>query len=71
MQNNMCNRCGHLLHPENIYRVDLDDDQLVNQLMLAVDNLSDSADRYAEAKKKFRLLNNQLRKRIRLDGRNN
>ena len=70
MQNNMCNRCGHLLHQENIIINNNNNDQLVNQLIIAIDNLSHTADRYAKAKTNFRLLNNQLRKRIRLDGRN-
>ena len=67
MEGNLCNRCGHLIQQENIIINDNHDDQLVNQLMLAVDNLSHTADRYSEAKKKFRLLNNQLKRRIRLD----
>ena len=66
MKVKLCNRCGHLLHQENIIINDNHDDQLVNQLMLAVDNLSHTADRYSEAKNKFRLLNNQRKRRIRL-----
>ena len=66
MEVNLCNRCGHLIQQENIIINDNHDDQLVNQLMLAVDNLSHTAYRYSEAKKKFRLLNNQLKRRIRL-----